>query len=40
MHYELTIPARVNILGNPSDALEGDHCTITAAIGLYAGARV
>ncbi len=38
MRYELTIPARVNILGNPSDAVEGDHCTISAAIGLYAGA--
>ncbi|HEY73681.1 MAG: hypothetical protein DRJ03_17540 [Chloroflexi bacterium] len=40
MRYQLTIPARVNILGNPSDALEGDHATISAAIDTYAGAAV
>ena len=40
MAYELTIPARINILGNPSDGVEGDHCTISAAIGLRAGARI
>jgi len=40
MRYELTIPARINILGNPSDAVEGDHCTISAAIGLHAGAFI
>jgi len=40
MRYELIIPARVNILGNPSDANEGDHATISAAIDTYAGAIV
>ncbi len=40
MRYQLTIPARVNILGNPSDATEGDHATISAAIDTYAGASV
>jgi len=39
-HYELTIPARINILGNPADANEGAHATISAAIDTYAGARV
>jgi len=40
MRYRLTIPARVNILGNPSDGVEGDHATISAAIETYAGAIV
>jgi D-glycero-alpha-D-manno-heptose-7-phosphate kinase len=40
MRYQLTIPARVNVLGNPSDANEGDHATISAAIDTYAGATV
>ena len=40
MHYELIIPARVNILGNPADANEGAHATISAAIDTYAGATV
>jgi galactokinase/mevalonate kinase-like predicted kinase len=40
MRYQLTIPARVNILGNPADANEGDHATISAAIDIYAGATV
>ena len=31
MRYQLTVPARINILGNPSDANEGDFATITAA---------
>ena len=38
--YELTIPARVNILGNPADANEGAHATISAAIDTYAGATI
>ncbi|MBL7183296.1 MAG: hypothetical protein ISS50_02475 [Anaerolineae bacterium] len=38
MRYQLTIPARVNILGNPADGNEGDHATISAAIDTYAGA--
>jgi galactokinase/mevalonate kinase-like predicted kinase len=38
--YRLTIPARINILGNPSDANEGDFATISAAVDVHAGARV
>lgn len=40
MGYQLTIPARVNILGNPSDANEGDFATISAAVDVHAGGRV
>jgi len=35
--YLLKIPARINILGNPTDANEGDYHTISAAISLFAG---
>ena len=38
--YVLRIPARVNILGNPTDANEGDFATISAAVNIYAGATV
>ncbi len=38
--YELTIPARINILGNPADGNEGAHATISAAVELRAGAFV
>jgi D-glycero-alpha-D-manno-heptose-7-phosphate kinase len=34
--FQLTIPARVNILGNPADANEGDFATISVAVDLYA----
>jgi len=40
MPIALTIPARINILGNPSDGNEGDFATISAAVNLYAGAIV
>lgn len=40
MPYHLTIPARINILGNPSDAVEGDFATISAAVGLHAFAEI
>jgi glucuronokinase len=40
LRYALTIPARVNILGNPADANEGDHATVSAAIELRAGAFI
>jgi galactokinase/mevalonate kinase-like predicted kinase len=40
MRYSLTIPARVNILGNPADANEGDHATISAAVNIWAGAFI
>jgi galactokinase/mevalonate kinase-like predicted kinase len=36
----LKIPARINILGNPSDGVEGDFATITAAVNIYAYAEV
>jgi galactokinase len=38
--FQLTIPARVNILGNPADANEGDFATISAAIDLHAYADI
>jgi glucuronokinase len=40
MRYILTIPARINILGNPGDANEGDFATISSAINLRAGAFI
>ncbi len=40
MPYLLKIPARINILGNPSDANEGDFATISAAVDLYAYATI
>jgi galactokinase/mevalonate kinase-like predicted kinase len=40
MTLELTIPARINILGNPSDGNEGDFATISAAVDIFAGAVV
>jgi galactokinase/mevalonate kinase-like predicted kinase len=40
VHYELTIPARINILGNPTDANEGDYATLSAAVDVFAGATV
>ncbi len=38
--YTLSIPARINVLGNPSDANEGDFATISAAVELRASAVV
>jgi galactokinase len=35
--FEIKVPARINILGNPSDANEGAHQTISAAINIWAG---
>ena len=40
MCFQLSIPARINILGNPADGVEGAHSTISAAIDTYAGATV
>ena len=40
MPYILKIPARINILGNPSDANEGDFATISAAVDLFAFAAI
>ena len=38
--FQIIIPARINILGNPTDGLEGDFATISAAVDIYAGALV
>lgn len=40
MEYRLTVPARINILGNPGDANEGDFATISAAVEVRAGASI
>jgi len=40
MKLNLTIPARINLLGNPADANEGDFAAISAALNLYAGASI
>ena len=40
MHYRLSIPARINILGNPGDANEGDFATLSAAVEVRARALV
>ena len=39
-HYQFSVPARVNILGNPGDANEGDFATISAAVDLHAYADI
>ncbi|HVN63945.1 MAG TPA: hypothetical protein VMT58_04870 [Candidatus Binataceae bacterium] len=36
----ISLPARINVLGNPTDALEGAYATISAAVGLRGGARI
>ena len=40
MKYGVSVPARVNVLGNPSDANEGDHQTISAAVEERGGAFI
>jgi len=40
MAYKLRVPARINLLGNPSDANEGDFATISTAIDIYAHAVI
>jgi len=40
VRIHLSVPARINILGNPADANEGDFATISAAIDVYAGALI
>jgi len=40
MRYRLTMPARINVLGNPADANEGDFATISVAVDIRAGATV
>ncbi len=36
----LTVPARINVLGNPADANEGAHATISVAVEIRAGATL
>lgn len=40
MRYLLTVPARINLLGNPGDALEGDFAVLSMAVDMLAGALV
>ncbi len=40
MRYKLTVPARINVLGNPADANEGDFSTISVAVDIRAGALI
>jgi galactokinase/mevalonate kinase-like predicted kinase len=40
MHFKLTVPARINVLGNPADANEGDFATISVAVDIRAGAII
>lgn len=40
MPLTLSMPARINILGNPSDGNEGDFATISAAISIRAEASI
>ena len=40
MIVHVTVPARINILGNPTDGNEGDFYTISSAVNIYGGAVV
>ena len=40
MITRVTMPARVNILGNPTDGNEGDFYTISGAVNIYGGAVI
>jgi galactokinase/mevalonate kinase-like predicted kinase len=40
MRYKLTVPARINVLGNPADANEGDFATISVAVDIRAGVLI
>lgn len=40
MRYKLSVPARINVLGNPADANEGAFATISVAVDIRAGAIV
>jgi galactokinase/mevalonate kinase-like predicted kinase len=37
---EVSLPARINIVGSPTDAVEGAYATISAAVALRGGARI
>jgi galactokinase/mevalonate kinase-like predicted kinase len=36
----ISLPARINVVGSPTDALEGAYATISAAVGRRGGARI
>jgi galactokinase/mevalonate kinase-like predicted kinase len=40
MAFRVKVPSRINLLGNPGDANEGDFATISAAINVYAYANI
>jgi len=40
LKVSVTVPARVNILGNPTDGTEGDFYTISGAVNIFGGAIV
>ena len=40
MIVHVTVPARINILGNPTDGNEGDFYTISGAVNIYGGAVI
>jgi len=40
LKISVRVPARINILGNPTDGTEGDFYTISGAVNIYAGATV
>ncbi len=40
MPLTLSLPARINILGNPGDGNEGDFATVSAAVDIRAGASI
>jgi len=37
---EVSLPARINIVGSPTDAVEGAYATVSAAVEIYGGARI
>lgn len=37
---EVSLPARINVVGSPTDAVEGAYATLSAAVDLRGGARV
>jgi len=40
MLIEVSLPARINVVGSPTDAVEGAYATISAAVELRGGARI
>ncbi len=37
---DVSLPARINVVGSPTDAVEGAYATISAAVALRGGARI